>query len=304
MSPLKRRYPRARILKWVAVTFFGLALGLTAYLVFFPKNAEFVLEAQTDRVQFEVKRNGPKFAWENLEMASTDDSAATCLVRSLQFGFEDRQVILTLGDPAPHDARKPGSSTAEEVVDLYIDIKRTDLAPAPMKLKCSGRQDVEVRSSMQFVVRGQNLKKRHLPLYGSLVVGGLVDVNGGEVKLLKRGSIKASARLEGSAYVPVYNQFELRPGDEVEMAPDGRYGESLAIGLVTFDGKEISVIAHANGSSVLLRRPGLQRAQTIELKPSAAAVLQGNPSWSLLSLVFTVISGLAAFFSQKKTAVD
>jgi hypothetical protein len=278
-----------------------LSLGYWLFNAYFPSSAEFAMEARTDRLVLEVRAGGPRFAWTGLELVSTDGRASGCVTKPIQFGDENVLVTLTVARHPTYSAAtsRMEAKTDSEIADLNIYLRRHGASKDQSPVICVGKAEEITGDSMSLVLRGERGRTYHLPVYARVIAGGIVDPQGGVMTLMRGGTLRASARLKGASQIPVSNQVDLRPGDQVEVPPPSAGEDELAIGVAIFDGKELEVFTHSKGATAVLRRAGLGVAEALHLKPSPIAILQSNPVWGVVTLGCSIVSGLLGLLALR-----
>lgn len=292
-----------RITAWLAL---AMALSVTSYFIYqayVPKAADFTLDARTERVVLESPNGGPPFSWPGLEVYAVDGTDASCALRSLQFGDDEVRVTVSVDDgstPASR-GRRMTAQAGQWAKLLRIRLERPKEGDHPHALLCVNGEQLQVRKSADLWLRGQVGQTVNLPIYAKVLVGGIVDPQGGPMALLRSGTLQASARLKGSPYLPVSNQIELHPGDEVQVMPDSDARESLSVGVMRFDGNDLELVTHARGAFAVLRRAGLGAPEAFSLRPGLLALIQSNPIWGVITLVCAVVSGILGLLTSGKT---
>ena len=253
----------------------------------YPDGPTYSLSATAEHIELIIHGRSGDYVWTGLRLRQVDSRRVDCTVSELVLGKQPMTVSLdSLSSRTHHEDKNTSDSFNAFHVTLFLKH-----GEEPYLITCANGVVHTVMRSARLEPNQGSLGMT-LSFFSDLKVGAQPDIKSSYSKILLSGSLRAMAKLKGSRQPGAVSQYELFPGDTINLtAFDGN--SFAATGLIWSTADGLRLVAHSVDSAAYISRLGIGKIAEVELVPGAISILQADPA---LLLISAVLAGTLTFF--------
>jgi len=288
-----------RVGRRIAFWIWLVVLLLTAYAVrslvlAFPDGPSYSLQATAEHIELRIPNSGAGFAWTGMKLRQVDSVKVECPISELLLGEQSATVLLDSVSSRTYRGDDKATPTSNGFLVTVI----VNHADKPFLITCSDGtphrvmhtahlKPIQVRSGMTLI------------FFSNIKIGASPDVRGSYSNILLSGSLRATSKLHGSKQPGAVSQYDLLPGDTINLTARNERAVAAA-GLLWPTPDGLHVVAQSTDTTVFIDRLGVGRITEIDLTPSTVAILQADP---LCLVISAVLATALTFFPIIETYV-